>query len=106
MLKGALGSVFNNELKDNKVKVRIVRYGKNDTQILVTNRVTRRKSYTDFKFPPSILLSYNSENGTNAWKIFADQLNAKKHEKVTIDMYGSALRRDVLKGKRVIGKGK
>jgi hypothetical protein len=104
--KGALGSVLKKELEDNKVKVRIVRYGVNETQILVTNRVTRGRSYTDYKFPPSFLLSYNSENGSNAWKIFADQLNAKKHEKVVIDMYGAALRNDVLKGKRVIGKGK
>lgn len=104
--KGALGSVFKKELEDNKVKVRIVRYGDQDIQILVTNRVTRGRSYTDYKFPPSFLLSYNSKNGSNVWKIFADQLNAKKHEKVTIDMYGAALRRNKLKGKRIIGKGK
>ena len=104
--KGALGSAFRKELQDNKVKVRIVRYGKNETQIVVSNRVTRAKSKTQYKFPPSFLLSYNSKNGTNAWKIFQDQLNAKKHDKVVIDMYGAALRRNVLKGKRVIGKGK
>ncbi len=104
--KGALGSVFKKELADNKVKVRIVRYGKDDIKIVVASRVTRGKSYTDYKFPPTFLLSYNSENGDNVWKHFIDQLNTTKHENVYIDMYGAALRRNVLKGKRVIGKGR
>ncbi|WP_136468951.1 hypothetical protein [Flagellimonas onchidii] len=103
--KSALSSEFRKNLKDNKVKVRIVRYAPKDTQVIVANRVTRGKSYTDYKFPPSFLLSYNSKNGSNAWKHFADQMNAKKHDKVTIDMYGAALRNGKIKGKRVIGKG-
>ena len=103
--KSALGSAFRKDLKDNKVKVRIVRYAPKDTQVVVANRVTRAKSYTDYKFPPSFLLSYNSSNGSNAWKHFTDQMNAKKHDDVIIDMYGAALRNKKVKGKRIIGKG-
>ncbi|MEM1260682.1 MAG: hypothetical protein AAGH81_19315 [Bacteroidota bacterium] len=103
LAKSTLNSQFRSDLANNKVMVRIVRYAPTKTDVIVSNRIKRAKSYTDFKFDTNFLLTFDSSND-NFFKALAAQLKAKKYSDVEVDIYGAGLRRGVWKGKRILGK--
>ena len=103
LAKSTLNSQFRSDLANNKVMVRIVRYAPTRTDVIVSNRIKRAKSYTDFKFDTNFLLTFDSSND-NFFKALAAQLKAKKYSDVEVDIYGAGLRRGVWKGKRILGK--
>lgn len=93
------------DLEGNKVEVNIASSTPGKIEFITGNRFGRDKSNYGESLDFNFGLSF-SEGNNSVVEFIARQLNGKKYEKVTLDMYGLAVRRGVTKGKKIYGQTK
>lgn len=93
---------INNDISNNRVAVKVVKFSTNKTEMVVLNRVARDKSNKTFRFDFNFVLTYDVDQGQ--FESFFKQFKAKKYDVAEINIYGAALRNGVWKGKRIIGR--
>ena len=96
-------SGLSNDMTQDKVGVQIVKFLPSSFEITQTDILLKHSSQAKKIFDFNFLLKFNSSS-SGWYSTVTDQLNAKKYEKIEIDMYGAALRNNVWKGKRIQGK--
>ncbi|MCK0160480.1 hypothetical protein [Allomuricauda sp. F6463D] len=92
-----------NEINQDKVAVKIVRFSDNKMEMIDMNRIKRGKSNETHRFDFNFLLTlgYGIDSGNVNFDFFK-QFKAKKYDVAKVDIYGLALRNGTIKGSKVI----